>query len=51
MSMHVQPPPERFNFAAHLLAVNAGRPDKDAFVDERETLSYGALPCHTSDYR
>ncbi|GAB4039860.1 MAG: benzoate-CoA ligase family protein [Rubrivivax sp.] len=41
--MDVQAPPERFNFAAHLLARNAGRPEKAAFVDEHETLTYGAL--------
>ena len=39
----VQPPPERFNFAAHLLARNAARHGKAAFVDDAETLSYGAL--------
>ena len=39
----VQPPPERFNFAAHLLARNAARGAKAAFVDDVGTLSYGAL--------
>jgi benzoate-CoA ligase len=39
----VAPPPERFNFAAHLLALNAGHPERGAFVDDRGTLSYGAL--------
>ena len=37
------PPPETFNFAAHLLALNAGRPDKPAFVDDRGALTYGEL--------
>jgi benzoate-CoA ligase len=36
-------PPERFNFAAHLLALNAGRAEKTAFVDDRASLSYGQL--------
>ena len=39
----VAPPPERFNFAAHLLAANAQRPDKTAFADDTGTLGYGQL--------
>jgi benzoate-CoA ligase len=39
----VPPPPPSFNFAQHLLAVNALRPQKAAFVDEQGVLSYGAL--------
>ena len=39
----VPAPPERFNFAQHLLQRNAGRADKAAFVDDRGSLSYGAL--------
>lgn len=39
----VAPPGEHFNFAQHLLAVNAGRPAKTAFVDDLGALSYGAL--------
>ncbi|MDE2157307.1 MAG: benzoate-CoA ligase family protein [Burkholderiales bacterium] len=39
----VAPPPELFNFAAHLLEVNAGRAAKAAFVDDLGTLSYGQL--------
>lgn len=39
----VPPPPESFNFAAHLLALNAGRPAKAAFVDDAGTLPYGRL--------
>ena len=35
--------PERFNFAQHLLALNAGRADKPAFIDDLGTLHYGAL--------
>jgi len=39
----VAPPGDRFNFAQHLVTVNAGRPQKAAFVDDQGTLSYGAL--------
>ena len=36
-------PPERFNFARHLLAINAGRPDKTALIDDAGSLTYGQL--------
>ncbi|MGI9217359.1 MAG: benzoate-CoA ligase family protein [Hydrogenophaga sp.] len=36
-------PPERFNFARHLIALNAGRPDKTALIDDVGTLTYGQL--------
>jgi benzoate-CoA ligase len=36
-------PPERFNIAAHLLAANAGRAAKAAFIDDRGMLTYGQL--------
>ena len=39
----VPPPPETFNFAQHLLALNTGRPQKAAFVDDVGSLSYGDL--------
>ena len=39
----VAAPPERFNFAAHLLAANAQRPAKTAFADDGGALSYGQL--------
>ncbi len=39
----VEPPPEAFNFAQHLLAANAGRPGKAAFVDDLGSISYGHL--------
>ncbi|MEJ8839853.1 benzoate-CoA ligase family protein [Ramlibacter sp. AN1133] len=39
----VPPPPEVFNFAQHLLAANAARPEKPAFIDDLGTLTYGAL--------
>jgi len=37
------PPPERFNFARHLLAINAVRADKTALIDDQGTLTYGEL--------
>ena len=37
------PPPETFNIAEHLIALNAGRPEKPAFVDDARTLTYGDL--------
>ncbi|MEI8030024.1 MAG: benzoate-CoA ligase family protein [Comamonadaceae bacterium] len=39
----VAPPPERFNFAQHLLECNLPRPNKTAFIDDSGTLSYGQL--------
>ena len=39
----VAPPPELFNFAAHLLAVNERRPDKLAFIDDQGALTHAAL--------
>jgi benzoate-CoA ligase len=39
----IAPPGERFNIAAHLLAANAARPDKLAFIDDRGTIGYGEL--------
>jgi benzoate-CoA ligase len=39
----VPAPPDRFNFAEHLLAVNADRPDKAAFIDDWGALTYGQL--------
>ncbi len=39
----VLPPPERFNFAQHLLNVNEGRAERPAFIDDQGTLSYGTL--------
>ncbi len=34
---------ERFNFAQHLLQLNAARADKTAFIDDSGALSYGEL--------
>jgi len=39
----VTPPPERLNFAQHLLTVNQGRASKAAFIDDTGTLTYGQL--------
>lgn len=39
----IQEPPAAFNFAAHVIALNQGRADKPAYIDERGSLSYGAL--------
>ncbi len=41
--LDIAPPGETFNFAAHLLSVNAGRSAKRAFIDDLGSLSYGAL--------
>ena len=37
------PPPERFNVAAHLLSLNRGRGDKLAYIDDTQRLSYAEL--------
>ena len=37
------PPPERFNAGAHLLALNAGRGAKTAYIDDSRRLSYAEL--------
>ncbi len=42
-SAGVAPPPERFNSAQHLLALNTSRAAKAAFVDDLGALSYGQL--------
>lgn len=36
-------PPQRFNFARHLMTVNASRSEKTALIDDAGTLSYGLL--------
>jgi benzoate-CoA ligase len=43
MPADVPAPPEGFNFAQHLLALNAARAGKAAFVDDTGPLSYGQL--------
>jgi len=40
---NVTPPPAAFNFAQHLLALNAGHAARTAYVDDNGTLSYGEL--------
>jgi benzoate-CoA ligase len=42
-SAHVPSPPEGFNFAAHLIALNTARAAKTAFIDDAGALSYGEL--------
>ncbi|GAB4090295.1 acyl-CoA synthetase family protein [Hydrogenophaga soli] len=39
----ILPPGDHFNFAAHLLDLNATRAGKAAFIDDHGTLSYGGL--------
>ena len=39
----IHPPGERFNFAQHLLDRNAGRTSSVAYIDDRETMTYGDL--------
>ena len=39
----VEPPPEAFNFAAHLLEANARRPNKTAFIDDIGAVTYREL--------
>jgi benzoate-CoA ligase len=39
----VQAPPAQFNFAGHLFAINAGRPQKDAYLDDAGRITYGQL--------
>ena len=42
-TLSAAPPPDRFNAAAHLLALNSGRADKLAYIDDQQRLTYGAL--------
>src|SRR5882672_280744 len=37
------PPPERFNFAQHLLELNEQRAEKAAYIDDSGRLTYGEL--------
>ena len=39
----IAPPPERFNFAQHLIELNAGRGAKTAYIDDTGRLTYGEL--------
>ncbi|MGE0097115.1 MAG: benzoate-CoA ligase family protein [Hydrogenophaga sp.] len=44
MSHHAtNTPPERFNFARHLLELNAGRAQKTALIDDQGSITYGQL--------
>lgn len=40
---NVPAPPETFNFAKHLLGLNAARANKAAFIDDAGTVTYGEL--------
>ena len=40
---NIVPPGAQFNYAAWLLQLNRDRGDKTAYIDDRETLSYGDL--------
>ncbi len=42
--------PERFNFARHLLALNAGRASKMAYRDDHQEISYGELDLRTRQF-
>ena len=42
-STHVAAPPAAFNFAAHLIELNAARPGKTACIDDHGSLTYGDL--------
>ena len=41
--MPALPPPTQFNFAHHVLQLNAGRAAKIAYCDDERTLTYGEL--------
>jgi benzoate-CoA ligase len=43
MNHHSITLPQQFNFASHILALNAERAGKTAFIDDRGSLSYGEL--------
>ncbi|MDP2742885.1 MAG: benzoate-CoA ligase family protein, partial [Hydrogenophaga sp.] len=43
MPQETAAPPERFNFARHLIELNAGRASKTALIDDAGTLTYGEL--------
>src|SRR5690349_4840755 len=36
-------PPQAFNFAAHLFAVNGDRRERVAYIDDSESITFGAL--------
>jgi benzoate-CoA ligase len=43
-------PPSRFNIAEHLLAPNAARADRIAYLDDHTRLSYGELATRTRQF-
>ena len=38
-AIRIETAPERLNFAQHLIGVNAGRPDKTAYLDDTGSLT------------
>jgi benzoate-CoA ligase len=40
---HIPVPGDRFNFAQHLLQLNAAHPERSAFIDDHGVLGYGEL--------
>jgi benzoate-CoA ligase len=42
-ALNVAPPPAQFNYAAHLLALNANHGQRIAYIDDVEQLSYADL--------
>lgn len=42
--------PEELNFAEYINRINANRPDKAAYIDDRRTLSYGELANDTARF-
>jgi len=42
-TLNVEPPPARFNFAAHLFHLNRARAGKPAYIDDRGVTTYGQL--------
>lgn len=43
MTQQIPTPGEHFNFAQHLIQINAGHPERAAYIDDQGTLSYGGL--------
>jgi len=39
----ISPPPDMFNFARHVIQLNAGRAEKVAYIDDLGELTYGEL--------
>lgn len=50
MSHLPPPPPERYNFAAHVFATNAQRGAKTAYIDDAGTTSYAELEARSKQF-